>query len=544
MLIGGRAGEGLNRAGQIIARLLNAHGYHIYMYYDYPSLIRGGHNFSIIRAATHSIGAHRTHVDVLLALNRETLILHSGRLREGGAIIYDSDAAKADGIGIPLSKILKEEGAPPITRNSGLIGAFARAAGIQWEVLERIIKKEFPKGTEINLKVARRGFDASEQKLRIDRPSMKGLPLVSGNEAIGLGLLRGGLTSYIAYPMTPTSSLLHFLAEVEGDFGLKVVHPENEIAVMLMAIGAACGGEKVAVGTSGGGFCLMTEGLGFAGMAECPVVIVLGQRTGPSTGLPTYTSQGDLLFARHASQGEFSRLVTAPADASEAFFWSSESLRLAWRFQIPAIILSDKTLSEGYYSLMVHSREQSSVEESGPGNEDRPYRRYRFTDSGVSPMAKMPTRGAVVKVNSYYHDEDGITTEDAAMTASMQEKLLRKGEALSKELGKYETVWTHGRGEDLALVCWGSNGPVCQETADILGARVVRPIVLHPFPEEAFGRALGSPAATVVVEQNATAQLSSILKGFGHRVDATVLKYDGRPFSVEELATRVQEVHA
>lgn len=287
----------------------------------------------------------------------------------------------------------------------------------------------------------------------------------------------------------------------------------------------------------------MTEGLGFAGMAEVPLIIVLGQRTGPSTGLPTYTSQGDLLFAKHASQGEFSRLVIAPGDAVEACFWSSLGLQLGWKFQIPVILLSDKTLSEGYFSLAGHGGIPLPGEERERGwDEMVPYLRYRFTENGVSPMVKIPAKGAIVKVNSYYHDEGGITTEDAALTARMQEKLLRKGEALSKELGNYETVRTQGVDDDLALVCWGSNGPVCQEVAAILGAKVVRPVVLHPFPREAFSAALGSPAATVVVEQNATAQLASILKGFGHRVDAMVLKYDGRPFSVEELASRIKEV--
>lgn len=546
VLIGGKAGEGLNRAGQVIARVLNALGYWLYLYYDYPSLIRGGHNFSIIRASERRIGAHRRGVDVLIALDQETVRQHRWRLREGGVILFDSGVVKTEGIGIPLDRILREEEAPPITRNSGLIGAFCRTGGVPVELLEEVVRREFPKGTDANLRVARRGYDASQEATLIPRGRGEGHPFVSGNEAIGMGLLSAGLTSYFAYPMTPTSSLLHFMAEVEERFSLKVVHPENEIAVMLMAAGAACGGERVAVGTSGGGFCLMTEGLGFAAISESPIVIVLGQRTGPSTGLPTYTSQGDLLFALSAGQGEFPRLILAPGDASEAFRWSAEALRLAWRFQLPAFILSDKTLSEGYFSMPEESAGRESERAVAPEWDGTgEYRRYAFTENGISPFAPLGTKGAVVKVNSYYHDEHGITTEEALTVQRMQEKLLLKGGALAKALEGLRCVAIAGdEAAETAIVCWGSNAGVCSEVAEEAGARLVRPVVLAPFPEREFRKALEGAGRVVLVEQNATGQLGSILRSRGIPIDASILKYDGRPFAVEELAERVKEVTA
>jgi len=310
VLIGGKAGFGIDKATLILGHLLNQCGYRIYIYHDYPSLIRGGHTFSIIRAAQTRIAAHRDKIELLLALNRETIDLHQTRLNDGALVIYDSDAVKElvlsrqiRTLGLPIGKIVKDENAHEVMRNICMIGAFAKAIGIPMETLAKIITENFPKEVEMNVKVAERGFAAAETVKSIAPPAAEPLPLISGSQAIGLGLIKGGVQDYVAYPMTPTTPLLHFLAEQANDFSLKVIHPESEIGVMLMALGFAYAGERAAVGTSGGGFCLMTEGLSLSGMSEVPIVIVLGQRPGPSTGLPTYSGQTDLHFALNAGQG-------------------------------------------------------------------------------------------------------------------------------------------------------------------------------------------------------------------------------------------------
>ncbi|MCM8798439.1 MAG: 2-oxoacid:acceptor oxidoreductase family protein, partial [Candidatus Omnitrophica bacterium] len=272
LLFGGKAGDGIDRAGLILARILNHLGYRIYIYRDYPSLIRGGHTFSIIRASEDKILAHRDKVDFILALNQETLERHRDRLKEDCLFLYDSEQIKSKmettcGIGLPLGKILKEENASQVMRNSCLIGGFCKALGIDWKVLEDVFKKDIPKELELNLKVAQRGYTESKELRKLESLNKSPLPILTGNEAIGLGLIKGGLKTYIAYPMTPSSTLLHFLAQIAPDFNLKVIHPENEIAVILMALGFAYMGEKTALGTSGGGFCLMTEGLSLSGMA-------------------------------------------------------------------------------------------------------------------------------------------------------------------------------------------------------------------------------------------------------------------------------------
>lgn len=547
VLIGGKAGFGIDKSGNILGRLLSQLGYRIYIYRDYPSLIRGGHTFSIIRASNHRIAAHSNQIDFVLALNQETLGLHRNKLKKDCLFIYDSGQVKLDsgsscGTGLPLAEILKEENAPEIMRNTCIIGAFCKAAGIKWEVLEGVFKKEFSRELELNLKVAKRGFDAAKPLINIEQLTQKPLPLLTGAQALALGLVKGGLKTYIAYPMTPASPVLHYLADIAGEFSLKVIHPESEIGVMLMAVGFAYTGNKVAVGTSGGGFCLMAEGLSFAAMSETPVVILMGQRPGPSTGLPTYSSQTDLHFVLNAGQGEFSRVLVAPGDAEEAYYWSAIALNMSWKYQMPSIILFDKNLSEGVFNFDIDSI--ADIKEEPPLSWDRssPYKRYLNTESGVSPFAFVPDKDAIIKANSYEHDESGITIEDAQTTVLMQDKRLRKEKYLAEELESYEMVKVHGNKDSkAAILCWGSNKGVCVEAAQELGLKVIQPIVLSPFPLKQFQKALLGVEKIISVEDNATGQLARLVKYYGFKADEKILKYDGRPFCLEELKERLEK---
>lgn len=547
VLIGGKAGFGIDKSGTIIGNIFNRWGYRVYIYRDYPSLIRGGHTFSIIRSSEKKIYSHFTKVDFILALNQDCINLHKHRLKENSVVIYDSDTVTIDGslagklIGIPITKIIKEENASEIMRNTCIIGAFCKAVGISWDLLDNILRREIAKELDTNLKIARRGFDAAEQLIKIEPLSQPALPLITGNQAIGLGLIRAGLKAYVAYPMTPSSPLLHFLAETAKDFGLKVIHPESEIAVALMALGFSYMGEKVAVGTSGGGLCLMTEALSFAGMSESAVVFMVGQRPGPSTGLPTYSSQTELHFVLNAGQGEFPRFIVAPADAEQAYYWSAIALNLSWKYQIPSFILSDKNLGEGTFNFDIDSA--GEIKEETPLFWDRTsqYKRYLFTESGVSPLAFVPDKDAVIKLNSYEHDENGITTEDPGETKMMQEKRLRKEKYLSQYLEDYKTVGIYGNAESRrAILCWGSNKGVCTEIAERSGVKVIQPVVLNPFPLKQFKQALKGVKKLICVENNATSQLARLIKTFGFEVYEKILKYDGRPFTVDELEVQLK----
>lgn len=547
VLIGGKAGDGINSAGLTIAHLFNHLGYRVYMYFDYPSLIKGGHNFAIVRASDHKIGSHRDTVDFLLALNNDTIDFHTGMMRPDTEVIYDSgNATRATGTPVPVSEILKDENAPQIMGNSAIIGSFAKTAGIQWNVIEEVFSRHLQKETGKNLSVAQKAYDVAQTKRVVPVIGSEHLPVITGNEAMGLGLIHGGLDAYISYPMTPTSNILHFLAEQAPHLPLTVVHPENEISVIIMALGFAYAGKKAAVGTSGGGFCLMTEGLSFAGQAEIPVVIVMGQRTGPSTGLPTYTGQSELHFVLHAGQGEFPRLIVAPGDAEESYRWSSLAVQFAWKYHVPAFILGDKTLNEGTYSFdrkelgELHPDPEIPGEAlvTGPG-----YGRYRLTGSGVSPSAFPGTPDTVVKITSYTHDENGISTEDAGISVIMAEKRMKKWTKLLEEIDLLEAVRTYGDWTSpVALLAWGSNKGVVCEVAGLLGLRVIQPVVLSPFPLRQMKEALSGVKRLVSVEDNMEGQLGLLLAGHGIKVDNQVLKYDGRPFSVDELHRKVMEV--
>ena len=549
VLIGGKAGFGIDKSSLIIASIFNRLGYRLYIYRDYPSLIRGGHTFSIIRSSKQKIASHTNKIDFLLALTQDTVDLHRDKLKDNAILIYDSDSIKQDtlpesgqAIGLALSKIIKEENAPEIMRNVCVIGALCKVAGIAWSSLEVVFKKNFPKIGDMNLKVARRGYDGVKELLNIESLNQKKLPLFTGNEATALGLIKGGLKAYIAYPMTPSSPILHTMANLAENFSLKVIHPENEIAVMLMALGFSYCGQKVAVGTSGGGFCLMTEGLSFSAMAELPVVAIVGQRPGPSTGLPTYSSQTEMHFALNAGHGEFTRFVVAPGDAEEAYYWSQVALNISWKYQIPSIILSDKTLGEGTYSfdesLIREIKEEAPLMWDGKGI----YKRYMNTDTGVSPLAFVPNKDAIIKVNSYEHDELGITTEDPGQTQRMQDKRLRKEKRLTEELASYEAVkvYTNDR-SSVGMLCWGSNKGVCVELGKKLHLKVIQPVVLSPFPIKQLTDALQSVKLLVVVESNATGQLVRLISRYGIRVQKKILKYDGRPFSLDELEEKLKE---
>jgi 2-oxoglutarate ferredoxin oxidoreductase subunit alpha len=427
--------------------------------------------------------------------------------------------------------------------NSAIIGAFIRAAGLNWDTSIAVLKKSMPKDPEKNIRIARRAYDLSEERQVVPVTGNPVLPVLTGNEAIGIGLVEGDLEIYFSYPMSPTSNILHFLAGYADDLHIRVIQPESEIAVILMALGCSYAGSRAAVGTSGGGFCLMTEALSLSGIAELPVLIVLGQRTGPSTGLATYSAQSDLHFALHAGHGEFPRMIIAPGDAGEARYWARTALDLAWKYQLPAIILPDRLICEGLYSVEPDAgkRYQAGPVTADPGA--HPYFRYALADSGISPLRYPPVRGEIIRVNSHVHDPDGITTEDPGVTKEMADKRMKKMDGLAREVEGLNPVNTGGVPDAAtALLCWGSTKGVCEELARKKGLRLIQPVVLWPFPEKAFARAMEGVEQFFAVETNESGQLATLVSRFGYMPSDKILKYDGRPFTVDELEAIVNRV--
>jgi 2-oxoglutarate ferredoxin oxidoreductase subunit alpha len=543
ILIGGKAGDGIRQAGHTLARLLNRIGYRIFFYDDYPSLIRGGHNFSIVRASEKRIEAHKEKVDLIVALNQDAVEKHKNRLNAGGIILYDSAKVNAQGVGINFMAIVKELEGQPIMRNTAAIGALAKVLDIEWPVLESVMMDTMEKEVDLNLKIAQSAYDMVENAvISVPKLNQKILPLVSGNEAIALGAVKAGLNIYIAYPMTPASAILHYLAEHEDDLGVVTIHPESEIGVALMALGAAYAGARTMVGTSGGGFALMTEALSLSGQGEFPMVLVVSQRPGPGTGVPTYTMQGDLSFVIHSGHGEFAKVVLAPGDAEEAFYLTGLAMNLAWKFQIPSFVLSDKHLSESIFSF---EADLNKVEPEDPllWNGQGEYQRYLDTQNGISPLAFPGNPAAIVKATSYEHDEYGITTEESEQIARMQQKRLRKRKTLIDELSKHEQVKVYGNLESkTVLLCWGSTKGACIEVAEELGLKVVQPLVLEPLPIEPLRKVLSGADKIIDIEVNATGQLAKLLSAHAICIDDMILRFDARPFTVDVLIDKVKEV--
>ena len=542
ILIGGKAGDGIRQAGHTLARLLNRIGYRIFFYDDYPSLIRGGHNFSIVRASEKRIEAHKEKVDLIVALNQDAVEKHKNRLNAGGIILYDSEKVDAQGVGINFMGIVKELEGKPIMRNTAAIGALAKVLDIEWPVLENAVMDTMEKDVDLNLKIAQSAYDTVENTwTSVPKLNQKILPLVSGNEAIALGAVQAGLNMYIAYPMTPASAILHYLAEHEDDLGVVTIHPESEIGVALMALGAAYAGARTMVGTSGGGFALMTEALSLSGQGEFPMVLVVSQRPGPGTGVPTYTMQGDLSFVIHSGHGEFAKVVLAPGDAEEAFYLTGLAMNLAWRFQIPCFVLSDKHLSESIFSFKADLdkiKPERPLLWDGQGE----YTRYLDTRNGISPLAFPGNPAAIIKSTSYEHDEYGITTEESEQIVRMQQKRLRKRKTLIDELSKHEQVKVYGNLESkTVLLCWGSTKEACIEVAAELGLKVVQPLVLEPLPIEPLRKVLSDADKIIDIEVNATGQLAKLLSGHGIRIDDMILRFDARPFVVDFLLDKVKE---
>ena len=545
ILIGGKAGQGSKKAGLVIAKIFNRLGYRIFIYDDYQSLIRGGHNFSKIRASENEVLSHREKTDFLLALDRHTLELHKKNLDEKGIVIYNSDKFQADeGIGAPIETITKEAGGIPVMANAALIAVFAKVIGVNFEILEKVLRREFKKGIDLNLKIAEKAYRKTKNLIKIEKINQEPIPLLTGNEAIALGAVKAGLDMYVAYPMTPATGILHYLAARQKDFNIAVLQLENEIGVINAAIGGAAAGARTMVGTSGGGFALMTEALSLAAQSETPVVIVESQRAAPATGVPTYTAQSDLLFALNAGHGDFLRFVAAPGDADECFYWAGKILNLAWKYQTPAILLIDKEVSESTFNF--HQDILKRVKQESPLIWDRKgkYKRYKDTENGISPLAFYGEDGVISKVTSYEHDEFGITVEDDEdAIKKMQDKRLRKFQKMREEIDELETVKVYGdKNSSRAIIVWGSTKGPAKEAGEKLGIKVIQPIIIEPFPKKELKEALRGVEKLVSIETNAFGQLEKILNCYGIKPDKRILKYNSRPFLPEEIVEKLSKI--
>jgi 2-oxoglutarate ferredoxin oxidoreductase subunit alpha len=553
IMVGGEAGQGVQAAGFIIAKALARYGFSVFADQDYESRVRGGHNFFRIRASDGDVGAISEEVDVLLALDRQSIDLHQREVSSDGVIIFDSGRMEGVGankraLGLPLEAMALE-----VTKNkqaANVIGVGAAMALIGYDItaLKSVVLDYFGTGEsgEPNANAAARGYEASRAGFKGSLAKQAGPAgaqkrmLLNGNEAIALGALAAGCKFVSAYPMTPSTTIMEYMAGKADELGIVVVQPEDEISAINMIIGAAYAGVRSMTATSGGGFCLMVEGLGLAGMTETPVVVVDGQRAGPAIGLPTRTEQGDLLFALHASHGDFPRVVMAPANVEDAFWLTVKAFNLADEYQVPAIILTDQYLASSYATaerfdlLKVQIKRGQLLSEADPSSLES-YKRYEITASGISPRVFPLQSTALVVADSDEHNEEGHLIEDAETRTAMMLKRQRKLEGLKKEISGPRT---HGPPHaDITLIGWGSTLGATKEAVDTaardgLSVNLVHFGEIWPFPAEAATLALKGARRTLAVENNATAQFAQLLRAeTGHHVSGTILKFDGRPFT-------------
>ncbi|MGB2696637.1 MAG: 2-oxoacid:acceptor oxidoreductase subunit alpha [Candidatus Zixiibacteriota bacterium] len=542
-IVGGKAGEGVRKAGSVAASLFAGMKRQIFNMDDYQSLIKGGHNFSVISTATREIKSHYNKADLVVALDKKSYQLHKDDLTGEGILVYNSDTlGDAEGVGVALTEEAQKYPNPNLRLGVGAVAAMAAAIGCDKECLKEAIQREYPRDIENNIAYAMTIYDLLYSqigaKFKLEEGD-KERPIISGNEAIALGAAAGGLDVYYAYPMTPSSTVLHTLASNSKDISLPTVHPENEIGVANMAIGSIFAGARTMVGSSGGGFALMEEAFSLAGMVEAPLLCYLGSRPGPSTGVPTYTSQGDLNFAIYQGHGEFPRIVASPGSMEEAFYLAAEMLDLVWRFQTPGILLTEKHLAE---SRMTVDIDVNSAKLPQPlMHKTGEYKRYLDTDNGVSPLL-FPPSNELIKWDSYEHDESGITTEDPETITRMQDKRSRKTKAIVEHLKSVHTVNVFGD-KGPVIFTYGSTTLSVLEALRIgnIEATVVQPVYLEPLPFWELEKYKGNQV--IVVEQSCTGQFASLLKEkIGIESKAIIKKYDGRPFDPQELALKIKGV--
>jgi 2-oxoglutarate ferredoxin oxidoreductase subunit alpha len=579
--IGGQAGFGIKAAGQTLARCFAQGGLHTIDLTEYPSLIRGGHNVYQVRVSPTPIFSHVRPVDVLVALNGETVTRHADELVPGAAIVYDPktvaledliDASKYCAVAVPFDEIVDAAGGQRIMRNVAALGAVLGLVGYPLEYLTRSLEVQFgskaPEIAQQNIAVAKAGHEygaSAKCVFPVKLAPIEGAPpqiVPDGNDAIGLGAIAAGIGIYAAYPMTPASSLLGFMAAREREYGFVVKHTEDEIAAMNTVVGAAFGGARAMCATAGGGFSLMVEAFGLAGVTESAVVVGVFTRPGPATGLPTWTEQSDLRFVLHAAQGEFPRVILAPGDRADAFELTWKAFNLADQLQTPVVILGDTYLSDNRESVLPFDLSAVTVDRGkliAEGDvKDHPealsdeglYLRYKVTDDGVSWRALPGVTGALQVVNSYEHDEVGYGAqgEDAAVRVAQNEKRLRKLKLASTLVPPPAYFGADPREADCSIVVFGSTkGPVrtTMEWLERDGIKValMQVVTLWPFPTEEVTAFLDVSSRSVVVEGNATGQLEGLvrqecLRGFDWHIHRT----DGRPFAPEDVYATLKEV--
>jgi len=556
--IGGQAGQGVKSTGLTFAKFASRSGFQVYNYVEYPSLIRGGHNVMQINVSATGVTGPSKFTDFLVALNQDTVDKHAAELVPGAFVLFDSEAktdtSKIIGgvnlLPVPLDKLAHDAGGKDLLINTVALGVLAGMLSGDLEVLIELAKQEYvdkPDVLKSDLAAINLGYQFALDnfselsspifKLEKDktRPMEKRLVL-NGDEAVALGAISAGMQFAAIYPMSPISNILHTLAAHQLEYGYIYKQPEDEIAAINMAIGASYAGARSMTATSGGGFCLMTEGYGLAGMTETPLVIIEGMRAGPGTGFPTWSAQGDLQFVLHAHQDEFPRIVLAAGDVTEAFYMTMEAFYLADKYQTPVVVLIDKNICDDEESVPAFDISSYRVDRGKFTKElDPEYKRYQLNQNGIS-IRSVPGVGNFFIANSDEHDEKGYSNEETDNRNQQMTKRMKKLETCESEDMQQPLVFGPVDA-DLSIISWGSNkGSILQALKRFTNVNFLHIGWINPFPSEFVSKFLAKAKKSLLVECNYTSQLGTLIKEkTGFDIKEKALKFDGRPFFVEDI---------
>ncbi len=551
VVVAGAAGEGVQTVGDILAHTVSAQGYAVFTWQEYESRIRGGQNSYTIRIAQNPRNAPLIEADILLALNEGAARKYAPLLKEQGTLLAQRQVRERM-IAIPFAEIAEEKLGNKIYANTVAVGALVGVLGVDLDALKQVLLQRFRgKGSAVvedNLSASEEGFSRATQECKDMCPWR--LPrqqgryyLIAGNEAIPLAAAYAGCRFIAGYPMTPATGIITFLAREGERLGVFAEQAEDEIAAVNMVLGASYAGARAMTATSGGGFSLMVEGVSLAGMTETPIVIVLAQRPGPATGLPTRTAQGELLFAINAGHGEFPRLVLAPSDPQDAFHKVVRAFNLADKYQMPAIVLTDHFLADSQFSVGDFELDTVAPQSYlADPTEIEDYRRYQLTGHGISPRLYPGQSEHLVGIDSDEHDEAGHITEDLGrMVKAMVEKRLAKLNGLKGEINPPEQLYLNDT--DTVLVGWGSSRGALLEGIRLLEQEGKKVGMIHftelwPLPEYSFP----GGKAYFTVESNATGQLARLLRSeYAVGFNGTISRYDGLPLTGEYIRSHLNE---
>ncbi len=549
ILIGGEAGQGLVTVGELLTKALIRSGYNVHVTQSYMSRIRGGHNTYSVRVGVNKVASPVSAIDILVALNKETVELHQHNVTSNGLILKDQNIGlKKEGlVNIPFKDLAPSS----LFENVVGLGFLSALIGLDKSMPEGCIKSVFgqkkPDVVQKNIEVLNSAYTfAQGQKIdgfRLDKSREEPGLMLTGNDGVVLGAMAAGVGFCAYYPMTPSTGIPMSLNARGDELGIVVEQAEDEIAAINMAIGASYAGARSMVATSGGGFALMCEGISLAGMTETPVVVVVGQRPGPATGLPTRTEQGDLNLVLYAGHGEFPRAIFGPGNPEQCFDLTIKAFDLAERSQGPVFILTDQYLADSYRNIVPF--DLSEIKEVARPHDQcsdpEKYERYALTDSGVSPRL-VPTLGPyLVVLDSDEHYPDGHITEDLEIRTKMVDKRLKKQAVLDADIVPPE-YFGPDKPEKL-LVCWGSTlGPAMEaiQNADQQNVGLLHFSQVWPLNKEHFKDYFSSPEKVVFVESNAWGQFRTLIEREVRVENAfSILRYDGLPMDAGYILDRL-----